>query len=322
MMAMVSRYGLQDSVMLKTYYLSKRIPEAKALGLGVFGYFTTPAELTPDAVQNLAVQLSRRTDAIVVPNSGPGGYLANDLLDAAVSTGIPIWPYPLHRRSDLTHYAALGVAGAVTSNIGYLAGRTIQATSDQWSGGRALPGELTRDPYDDRYALKWGPGGTIQLAARKVQHFLTLGNLGPITAPAYTVEFEASYDQLPADPTSNLTLAFGHQDDQYYEHRLGTQNGYHAILQGDGQLGLYLHRTGKPAGVKLATAATPRPAARQWMRFRLEVTPTRLVWSRPDVPTARVVAIEKSYRGGYLHLGRASADGTLSLRGLKVTPTA
>lgn len=320
MMAMVSRYGLEGSVMLKTFHLSKRIPEVKALGLGVFGYFTTPAETTPEAVQNLAGQLSPRTDAIVVPNSGPGGYLANELLDSAVATGIPIWPYPLHRRSDVDHYAGRGVAGMVTSNLGYLAGRTTQATADEWARGRAVPGELTRDPYDDRYALKWNPGGSIQLAARKAQHFLTLGNLGPVTAPAYTVDFEAAYDVLPADPTSNLTLAFGHQDDSYYEHRLGQQNGYHAILQLDGQLGLYLHRKRQPAGTKLSATTTARPVAGQWMKFRLEVSPTQLVWSRPGIAGARVAAVDNSYRGGYLHLGRASSDGTLSLRALKVTP--
>jgi glycerophosphoryl diester phosphodiesterase len=320
LMAMVRRYGLESSVMLKTYFKSKRIAAAKSLGIGVFGYFTTPAETTPEALQVLAAQLSPRSDAIVVPNSGPGGYLADDLVDAAVATGIPVWPYPLHRRSDVPHYAAFGVAGAVTSNIGYVGGRTVTATTDQWASGAAVPGELTRDPYDDLFAPVWGPRGTIKLAARKVQHFLTLGNLCPITSPAYQVEFEAAYDELASDPAGNLTLAFGHQDDSYYEHRLGLQNGYHAILQADGELGLYTHHAGKAAGVKLDTATTDPPARGKWMRFRLEVTPRWLTWSRLDVP-GRVTAVEKSYRGGYLHLGRASTDGTLSLRNLTVTRT-
>jgi glycerophosphoryl diester phosphodiesterase len=318
MMAMVRRYGLESSIMLKTYFKSKRIAAVKSLGIGVFAYFTTPAETTPEALQVLAAQLSPGSDAIVVPNSGPGGYLADDLVDAAVATGIPVWPYPLHRRSDVTHYAAFGVAGAVTSNIGYLGGRTVAAASDQWAGGAAVPGELTRDPYDDRFAPVWGPQGTIKLAARKVQHFLTLGNLCPITSPAYQVEFEAAYDELASGLDGNLTLAFGHQDDRYYEHRLGLQDGYHAILQADGGLGLYTHHAGQAAGVKLGTAATVPPARGKWMRFRLEVTPQQLIWSRLDVP-GRVTAVEKSYRGGYLHLGRASADGILSLRNLKVT---
>jgi hypothetical protein len=145
-----------------------------------------------------------------------------------------------------------------------------------------------------------------------------LGNLGPITVPTYQVEFEAAYDELTSGQDGNLTLAFGHHDDSYYEHRLGVQNGYHAILQADGELGLYLHHAGKAAGVKLDTATTDPPALGKWMAFRLEVTPQQLTWSRLDVP-GQVTAVEKSYRGGYLHLGRASADGTLSLRNLKVT---
>jgi hypothetical protein len=134
------------------------------------------------------------------------------------------------------------------------------------------------------------------------------------------VEFEAAYDELASAPDGNLTLAFGHRDDRYYEHRLGLQDGYHAILQVDGGLGLYAHHAGQAAGVKLDTATTAPPARGKWMRFRLEVTPQQLTWSRLDVP-GRVTAVEKSYRGGYLHLGRASADGILSLRNLTVTRT-
>ncbi|GAA1599655.1 hypothetical protein GCM10009789_62190 [Kribbella sancticallisti] len=322
MMAMIAKYRLERSVLVKTYYKSRRIAEAKAHGLGVFAYFTTPDEMTIESIQALAAQLSPRTDAIVVPNSGPGGYLAASLAETAVSTGIPIWPYPLHRRADVKHYQALGMPGAVTSNIGYLLGRTEPAVTDQWSSGALVSGELTRDPYNDRFAVSWARGGVIVLPARKTQHFLTLGNLGEITSPVYSVEFEASYSILPADPTANLTLAFGHADDSYYEHRLAASNGYHAILQANGELGLYAHKVGEPAGTKLATKKTASPFRGEWLKFRLDVTPTRLTFSRLDLnQPALVTALDKSYRGGYLHLGRASTDGSLALRGLKVTRT-
>lgn len=318
MMSLIAKHRLETSVMVKTYFKSKRIEEVKSQGLGVFAYYTTPAELTTESVQTVASLLSPRTDAIVVPNSGPGGYLATTLVEDAVATGIPIWPYPLHRRSDLTHYNALGMAGAVTSNLTYLLGKTEIGVADQWSRGMAVAGELTRDPYDDRFALQWGPGGSIRLAASKAQHFLTLGNLGPIIEPTYTIEFEASYDVLPKDPAANLTLAFGHSDDRYYEHRLGVSNGYHAILQRDGELGLYQHHAGRSPGVLLGSEVTAEPVRGRWMKFRLEVAPDRLVWSRLDRP-AQITVDDKAFRGGYLHLGRASLDGTLSLRGLKVT---
>ncbi|WBQ03313.1 glycerophosphodiester phosphodiesterase [Kribbella sp. CA-293567] len=320
MMAMVSKYRLEQSVLVKTYFKSRRIAEAKSLGLGVFAYFTSPQEMTPETIQAVAGQLSPRTDAIVVPNSGPGGYLAAPLVDAVVATGIPVWPYPLHRRSDVKHYRALGMQGAVTSNIGYLLGKTAQATTDQWASGALVPGELTRDPYDDRFAIAWGRGGTIGLGAVGTQHFLTLGHLGPITSPAYTVEFQASYSVLPADPLANLTLAFAHADDEYYEHRLGASNGYHAILQANGELGLYTHRVGNRPGIKLGVKKTAAVFRGEWMKFRLDVTPTTLTWRRLDQP-AKVTVVEKSFRGGYLHIGRGSTDGSLALRGLKVTRT-
>ncbi len=320
MMAMIAKYRLEQSVMLKAYFKSKRIAEAKSLGLGVFAYYVTPAEMTVESVQALGGRLSPGTDAIVVPNSGTGGYLPTALAEAAVLTGIQIWPYPLHRRADVAHYRALGMTGAVTSNIGYLLSKTEQAATDQWAGGRLVSGELTRDPYDDRFAVSWARGGAIVLPARRTQHFLTLGNFGSITSQVYSVEFEASFSILPTDPLANITLAFGHVDDAYYEHRIGTSNGYHAILQANGELGLYAHRTGQQAGIKLATKKTARPFGGEWMKFRLDVTPTNLTFSRLDQPASVTVA-DKSYRGGYMHLGRASTDGSLALRGLKVTRT-
>jgi hypothetical protein len=320
MMSMIAKYRLETCVLVRYNFRSPRIAEAKAQGLGVIAYYPAPAQLTSESVQTVASQLSPRTDAIIVPNAGPYGYLADDIAEVAVSTGLPIWPSLLHRKADLTHYRALGMAGAITSDVGYLSGRTEPAVADQWSSGRAAPGELTRDPSDDRYAVKWGPDGSIKLGATKVQHFLTLGNLGPITASSYTVEFEASYDELPRDPAANITLAFGHEDDRYYEHRLGLANGYHAILQADGELGLYSHHAGKPAGTKLSTRTTAPPFRGEWVKLRLEVTPTQLTWIRQDQP-AQVIATDKSFRGGYLHVGRGSADGVLSLRRLRVTHT-
>ncbi|MEV8372943.1 glycerophosphodiester phosphodiesterase family protein [Kribbella sp. NPDC056861] len=320
MMALVAKYRLEQSILIKTYFKSERIAEAKSLGLGVFAYFTSPKEMTPETIQSVAGQLSPRTDAIVVPNSGPGGYLAASLVDAVVATGIPVWPYPLHRRSDVKHYRALGMQGAVTSNIGYLRGKTEQVTTDQWAGGQLVAGELTRDPYDERFAVNWGRGGSIGLNAVGTQHFLTLGNLGPITSPVYSVEFSASYAVLPADPLANLTLAFGHADDEYYEHRLGASNGYHAILQANGELGLYSHSVGNRPGTKLAVKKTAAVFRGEWMRFRLDVTPTTLTWSRLDQP-AKVTVANKAFRGGYLHIGRGSTDGSLALKALKVTRT-
>ncbi|GAA0943909.1 hypothetical protein GCM10009554_37640 [Kribbella koreensis] len=320
MMAMVAKYRLESAVLIKTYFKSKLIADVKSLGLGVFAYFTTPDEMTPETIQSVAAQLSPRTDAIVVPNSGPGGYLDVSLVEAAVATGIPIWPYPLHRRADVAHYTALGMQGAVTSNLGYILGKTEQVTTDQWAAGAVVSGELTRDPYDDRFAVSWGRGGSIGLAAKGTQHFLTLGNLGPITSPVYSVEFQASFAALPVDPLASLSLAFGHEDDSYYENRIGTVSGYHAILQANGELGLWAHRSGQRPGVKLAVRKSAPVFAGEWMRFRLDVTPTTLTWSRLDHPT-KVTVEDKTYRGGYLHLGRASTDGSLALRGLKVTRT-
>ncbi|TWD82719.1 glycerophosphoryl diester phosphodiesterase [Kribbella amoyensis] len=313
MMSMIARNRLETSVLVRTTFRSIRLGELKKQGLGVLASAAGPAELTGESVQTVASLLSPRTDALVLPTTG----VSADLTEVAVAAGVPVWASPIHRRSELERYRALGVAGAVTPDLGYLNGTTEIATSDQWARGAAVAGELTRDPADDRYALRWNIDASVTLGAKDVQHFVTLGNLGPVTASAYAVEFEAAYDVLPAEETANLTLAFGHQDDRYYEHRLGTSDGYHAILQADGELGLYAHRVGKGPGTKLGTKRTAAPVRKKWMRFRLEVTPTQLTWIRQD-DAARITVTDPAFRGGYLHLGRASTDGALSLRGLKV----
>lgn len=318
LLAMVAKYQLERSVMLKSYYLSPQYADWKAQGFGIFAYFTAPPEITPEAVNNLKNLLSPATDAIIVPYSSPTGYLADDLVELVKSSGIPVWPYPLHRRADVQHFQERGLGGAVTSNFGYINGRTKPVATDQWAGGAIMPGELTRDPYNDRYAPTWGPDGTLELGAVGEQHFLTLGNFSPVTAPTYTIEFEAAFLTQPTDPAAGLSLAFGHADDRYFEEGLGRSDGYTASLRADGRLTLSIHRAGDPTETLLAQKSTAAPEANEWMWFQLTVTPSRLIWSRPDSPSAIIVK-DKTFRGGYLHLGRAATDGRLALRSVKLS---
>ncbi|GAA0623759.1 glycerophosphodiester phosphodiesterase [Kribbella sandramycini] len=317
LLAMVAKYRLERSVMLKSYYLSPQFADWKAQGFGIFAYFTAPPEITSEAVGRLKGLLSPATDAIIVPYSSPDGYLSDELVELVKGSGMPVWPYPLHRRADVEHYLARGLGGAITSNFGYINHRTKPVRSDQWARGAIVPGELTRDPYNDRFALTWRPDGVVELGATGDQHFLTLGNLSPVTAPAYTIEFEAAFPALPSDSAAGLSLAFGHADDRYFEEGLGRSDGYTASLRADGRLTLAVHRAGQAAEVLLAVRNTAAPRADEWMRFRLTVTPSRLIWTRLDRP-ASVVATDTSYRGGYLHLGRAAIDGRLALRSLKL----
>jgi len=113
-----------------------------------------------------------------------------------------------------------------------------------------------------------------------------------------------------------MSLAFAHVDDRHYEEGLGRGDGYHAVHTANRSLGLYRHTAGSTTAIPLGDpVATAAPRLGRWMRFRLDVTPTSLSWSRTDgTQPTQLIAHDNHLRGGYLHIGRTSTDGSLSLR--------
>ena len=318
--AAIEKAGLGDGVIVKAGYSSPRIREARAAGYPVFGYFGVESDLSLARITALAAQLDRRTDCIVLPTYGAGGFVDTGFVSHAVATGIPVWVYGTHRRSDVHRFFGLGCQGVVASSVGYLMADRSIATTDTWASGAIAPGEMTKDPSSAGYAPRWSDD-ELQLPAQQVQHFLTLGQLSPLPAAAgsYRVRLQACWLTRPENTSDNLTLAFGRVDDSYYEHRSGSGDGYHAILRADGRLELYRHVDGRRDGVALGSAVpTPPPAAGQWIDLELQVTPTSIRWSRTDVRAA-VTGSDSTVRGGYLHVGRSSPDGVLAFRSLSVS---
>lgn len=324
MMALVEELGLQQSVIVKAYRTSRRIAQAQAAGYPVFAYLG-PQDMTTRQIGEVARTLHPDRDCLVLPATTGDDltYFPDALITEAVAHGVPVWVYPVHRRADAAHYFALGVAGAVTSSYAYVSSDSAAATHDCWEGKRIAPGEMTRQPESAAIAPLWTGTEELTLATPGTQQFLTLGQLSPLRAArdSYRVTFAACWQVLPVDPTSNVTLAFGHADDTYYEHRRGRSDGYHAIMRPDGRLELYRHEAGRKDGVLLAGTGTPAAAAGEWLSFQLDVTPAHIRWSRTDTdPPAAVTARDSSYRGGYLHVGRTAYDDQvqLALRGLVV----
>ncbi|GGL94252.1 glycerophosphodiester phosphodiesterase [Nakamurella endophytica] len=322
MMAMVQRYGLQHSVLVKSHVASRRWGQAQRAGYPVFCYFGTASETTVEAVQRVAAALRPAQDCLVLPADGPAGarYLPDELVAAAVGSGVPVWVFPVHRRSDADHYARSGVQGLIASSYGYVAGATRPVTADAWRSQAVAPGEMSRSPASLSWAPTFTADGELVLALQGRQHFLTLGQCCPTTAagPSCTVEVDASWRVLPHSGADNLTVAFGCVDDSYYEHRQGVGDGYHAILRADGELGLYRHVDGQAAGRPLAPAvATPPLVPGGWVQLRIEVTADGVRVSRTDAD-ASVSAPDTSVRGGYLHVGRSSTDGVAAFRNLRI----
>ncbi|HEY9290253.1 MAG TPA: glycerophosphodiester phosphodiesterase [Microlunatus sp.] len=306
-----------DSIMIKVDAHSPRLQQAKDDGYPVFAYIGDPAGVTATAIDGLAALLDRSRDVMVLPADADGEFLSAELIRHAVDTGIPVWVFPVARRSEVQHFAALGVEGIVTPDIGYLSRNAAQTKKDTWSRGRISAGELTLDPYSDQYGLQWDESAVVTLAATGRPAFLTLGQFCPIEATSYRIEFEARWNSLPDDALHIVSIAFCHDDDRYYEHQSGTGDGYHGLLSQDGTIALYAHLDGRTRGQFLGDSdATPAASAGHWIRFLVEVSPERLRWGVEDRPAVEVR--DQRFRGGYFHIGRPATSGTLSLRHLRV----
>lgn len=315
MMAMVARLKLLDSVIVKAYHLSVRIPEAKRAGLPVFSYLS-PADMTVATIDAATAKLDRN-DLLVLPadNGDYVTYYPDALIAAAKAHGVPLMVYPIHRRADAAHYFKLGVSGAVTSDYGYTVTDTAAATSDSWAGKRISSGEKPKMPDSRSLAGAWTSLNELTLGAEGNRQFITLGQLCPIAAAAshYRLKFSAAWDRLPADPSAVLSLAFCHLDDRYYEDGLSLSEGYHATMSPDGTLRLYRHGPSAPQEL-LGQARTPPVQAGQWVTLRLDVSPQALIWQRGDLfDTEQVVVHDSAVRGGYLAIGRSSADARAAL---------
>ena len=322
MMAMVARLGLLDSVIVKAYYSSSRISEAKAAGLPVFSYLS-PADMNEPTIATAAARLTSQ-DLLVLPadNGDYVTYYPDALIASAKAHQVPLVMYQIHRRADAEHYFRLGASGMVTSDYGYTTSSTPAATSDNWADKRISSGEKPKMPDSRSLAGAWTSLNELTLGAEGDRQFITLGQLCPIAAAAsqYRLTFSASWNRLPADPSATVTLAFCHLDDRYYEDGMSLSEGYHATMSTDGTLRIYRHSASAPEEL-LGQAQTPPVQAGQWATLRLDVSPQSLIWRRADIPAAgQVVVHDSAVRGGYVAIGRSSSDprSALALREFSV----
>jgi len=310
-------------VVVKLHQNTQRIKQSQDLGFPVFCYFGTAAEMTAQRVKEVAAQLDPENDYLVIPANDDKGTLPDPLLEMALATKVPVWVHPVHRRWEVDYFFSRGVQALVASSYGYLASTVQPMSKPEWEVGQLAPGELTRRPEAGSYGLEWPEPGVVRLAVQGKQAFVTLGYLAPLKQPKgpYTVEFEMRVDKIPKDPFTNLSFVFGHEDDGYYEHLQGTQGGYHAMIRMTGAIELRRHDAGTDEGAPLGSPRLgPTLVVGRWVPMRLEVGPTTIVFTRVDTGET-IRADDATYRGSYMHIGRSSPDGTVSLRRLQITQT-
>ncbi len=317
LMEMIAARKLENSVIIKLDASSPRIEMAKGSGFPVFAYLGNAQAATVQGVTALAKRLDPRRDVLVLPARDGHKLMPPKVFQTAVGTGVPTWVFPVHRRSEAKYFSLLGVQGLVTPSIGYLSAELPPVRSDNWAAGELSPGELTRDPYSNAFAISWVEEAAITIQTPGRQAFVTLAQFSPIQAASYRIAFDLRFNPLPSDTWQHASISFCHADDSYYEHRLGADDGYHALLRADGTMGLYAHTAGEQNGQELAKSkqSTPmKPGV--WARVTLDVTPTGFQWARDDGTT--LAANDQRFRGGYFHIGSSATDGAIQLRNLTV----
>ena len=318
MLDAIKAAGLQDTVMIKVSAESGRLATAKEEKFPVFAYLGNVEVASAANIEKLARTLDPSRDCLVLPCRDDNDLFSAKLVRQAVNTSIPTWVFPVHRRHEVTYFRNLGVEGFVTPDLGYLTGSEPKRQADLWSAGAIAAGELTRDPYSNAYALTFAPAeASLGLDFDGRPSFVTFGNIGPITATSYRLAFDAMFEQLPEDNYQHLSVAFGHVDDRYYEHRIGDADGLHTILRADGEMAIFSHDAGSRFGKPISRSARSTPLrAGVWARLSLDVTPETIRWSRDD--GTFVQSSNRRFRGGYVHIGRSSEDGPLRLRNLSI----
>jgi glycerophosphoryl diester phosphodiesterase len=325
-LAEMDRRGLRDTMILKTFHTStKRIAAAQQEKLPVFAYYGSTTDLTEQSLTELAGQLHKGRDFLVLWGYQPDGSLLDpSLVRFAVDTGHLVWVASLHRRSDAATFRELGVTGVVTADYGYLAGTVPVVTADNWASRELAPGELMKVPDSAATPLYWdGDGGLQFRSAAGDQQFIALGNFSPVAAAdaTYTVDLDVQWTRLPAERSGAVELAIGHADDRYYQSGAGTANGYGIRFGADGTLALTAHTDTGPAVAVLGAAGSTAPEQGAWAHLRVTVSPTGIDCSRTDLATPLTVgSTDTRFRGGYLHLGRIAPDAAVTFRRLTVTP--
>lgn len=325
MVAMIERYGLADSTIIKAFYTSGRLAQAKAAGYKTFGYFGVEGDITGP---NIATLVAAAPDYFVIPTYGAThrDRISDANVDACVATGLPVWVYHTHRRADVARMVARGVVGVVAASFPYLARSTPILTRDAWALGAIVPGELTVDPPGAVASVwpQWVAPNIMRLARPTGKHFMLLGQLCPLAnaAGTYHLDVDFRWPTLPADLTQNITVALGRSTDDYYEHQLGRGTGYHAAIRANGSVQLFTHVDGSTSGTQIGTTGvvmTAPPVAGTWYHARIDVTPAGVTFTVNDGTDHVVTSSDTTRRGGYVHIGKSSTDGVAEFRSFVVS---
>jgi len=260
-------------------------------GYKTWGYFM------PDTVPRLD-ELADRFDYLGVY------YTANDAtVRKVVAHGKPVICWEIHTRSDADRVTSLGVQGLMCSNVPYLTTSTAESR-DRFSTGTRAAGDLpwtTEQGWDAQPVIDASSASVVLDTNQNFSY--RLGSMSPVTKEIYSLTFEMCWPQELPSELLHAGIAFGQKDDTPYRVLVpSTVGGYHLIIRPTGELVLYRRDPGNPAGTRLQTITTSPVKPGEWMRFKIDVTPPSIRFSRLDGTGWSGETMDREYRGGYLSL--------------------
>ena len=308
MMEMLESFKMMDAVMLKASIGSPQLDMGRKLGLPLFGYLGSGADITAAAFDQAKVQLSGEQDALILPNRVSGMLLDDSSLGRAKQACPTVWVYSTHRRSEVDSYVRRGVVGFVSTCSGYTAGTISAVTAPDWTGG-IEPGLLTVDPYSDTYAIDWsGPPGSMTIGGLGKPAYVTLGEMGNVAATQWQLDLKARVvGGAPASGDGPSVVACTASD---ANPAVESGTGYRAVWGLDGEVRIE-ENTDRPR--VLASAMGTPPVGDDWHPIEVLVTPESV-----DVVAGgvHISAADQRWRGGYVHLGCGERAGKVAFAGV------
>lgn len=268
----------------------KHHAEAKERGYKTWGYFV-------DNAGNKFAEFAERFDYLGIYHGA-----TDDEIKALVAFGKPVICWEIHTRWMRERVAALGVTGLMCSNFPYVSSDAPLRTNDDFASGIRAPGDL---PWI--LASTYQPTLQPEFSSVSLNHeassSYTLGSMCPVQKDSYSLSFDMRWPMALPEGSGSAGIAFGQEDDQPYRPSVpATVSGYHLTLDPAGTVRLFARDSGVLEGELLGEVQSNAPKAGAWMRFRVDVSPQEITFTRLDEAPVSGVTRNDSYRGGYFGL--------------------
>ena len=268
----------------------KHFAEAKERGYKTWGYFV-------DNVRIRFADFAERFDYLGIYHGA-----SDDEIKALVGYGKPVICWEIHTRWMRERVRALGVTGLMCSNYPYVSGNTPISNRDDFASGVRAAGDL---PWilAQTYQPTLQPEFSSVSLNNEASSSYALGSMCPVMKDTYSLSFDMRWPMAVPDKSGSAGIAFGQADDQPYRPTVpATVAGYHLTVDRVGTMRLFAREARALDGELLGEARSDTPRAGAWMRFRVDVSPREITFTRLDGTVTSALARTSSHRGGYFGL--------------------